>query len=182
MSITTTIEQTAGGTGSSPVYTESRVIRRAGRRAQFAFCVYIILYYVLLQVTPSANRNSYRVAIPYYIYTQGRGDAHLNPGLCNRNSYRVAGAVYHPRWANIIIPLGAHHPPWTNHLIPTVTYHHQWPNNQTSLDASHPQWANTSTVQIYIDHTHRNMVRTPGNSVGVAFSQPRVADEVRYPG
>ena len=33
-----------------------------------AFCVYIILYYVLLQITPSANRNSYRVAIPYYIY------------------------------------------------------------------------------------------------------------------
>ena len=28
-----------------------------------AFCVYIILYYVLLQITPSANRNSYRVAI-----------------------------------------------------------------------------------------------------------------------
>ena len=28
-----------------------------------AFCVYIILYYVLLQVTPSANRNSYRVAL-----------------------------------------------------------------------------------------------------------------------
>ena len=46
-----------------------------------AFCVYIILFYVLLQVTPSANRNSYRVAIPYYIYTQGRGAAPLNPGL-----------------------------------------------------------------------------------------------------
>ena len=49
--------------------------------AAMAFCVYIILYYVLLQVTPSANRNSYRVATPYYIYTQGRGAAHLNPGL-----------------------------------------------------------------------------------------------------
>ena len=32
-------------------------------------------------VTPSANRNSYRVATPYYIYTQGRGATHLNPGL-----------------------------------------------------------------------------------------------------
>ena len=30
-----------------------------------------MLYYVLLQVTPSANRNSYRVTTPYYIYTQG---------------------------------------------------------------------------------------------------------------
>ena len=27
-----------------------------------AFCIYINLYYVLQQVTPSANRNSYRVA------------------------------------------------------------------------------------------------------------------------
>ena len=35
----------------------------------------------LLRVTPSANRNSYRVATPYYIYTQGRGAARLNPGL-----------------------------------------------------------------------------------------------------
>ncbi|MEE0620740.1 MAG: hypothetical protein UC300_07175, partial [Prevotella sp.] len=26
---------------------------------------------ILLRVTPSANRNSYRVATPYYIYTQG---------------------------------------------------------------------------------------------------------------
>ena len=63
MSITTTIEQTAGGTGGSPGYTESWVIRRAGRRVQFAFCVYIILYYILLQVTPTANCNSYRVAV-----------------------------------------------------------------------------------------------------------------------
>ena len=36
---------------------------------------------ILLRVTPSANRNTYRVATPYYIYTQGRGAARLNPGL-----------------------------------------------------------------------------------------------------
>ena len=35
----------------------------------------------LLRVTPSANRNSYRVAKHYYIFTQGRGATHLNPGL-----------------------------------------------------------------------------------------------------
>ena len=35
----------------------------------------------LLRVTPSANRNSYRVAISYYIYTQGRVAVPLNPGL-----------------------------------------------------------------------------------------------------
>ena len=44
------------------------------------------LFIFLLRVTPSANRNSYRVATPYYIYTQGRGAAHLNPGLGKRNS------------------------------------------------------------------------------------------------
>ena len=43
-------------------------------------------------VTPSANRNSVRVATPYYIYTQGRGASPLNPGLGKRNSYRVAAA------------------------------------------------------------------------------------------
>ena len=43
-------------------------------------------------VTPSANRNSYGVAISFYILTQGRGASPLNPGLGNRNSYRVAAA------------------------------------------------------------------------------------------
>ena len=41
-------------------------------------------------VTPSANRNSYRVSKVVRDDTQGRGAAHLNPGLGNRNSYRVA--------------------------------------------------------------------------------------------
>ena len=40
-------------------------------------------------VTPSANRNSYRVAKLVRDDTQGRGAA-LNPGLGNRNSFRVA--------------------------------------------------------------------------------------------
>ena len=35
----------------------------------------------LLRVTPTANRNSYRVANLYYVFTQGRGATHLNPGL-----------------------------------------------------------------------------------------------------
>ncbi len=41
-------------------------------------------------VTPSANRNSCRVAKRVGDDTQGRGAAHLYPGLGNRNSYRVA--------------------------------------------------------------------------------------------
>ena len=50
---------------------------------------------ILLRVTPTANRNTlpfrvakrragdlrFSVATPYYIYTQGRGAARLNPGL-----------------------------------------------------------------------------------------------------
>ena len=46
----------------------------------------------LLRVTPAANRNSYRVAISFYVLTQGRGASPLNPGLGKRNSYRVAAA------------------------------------------------------------------------------------------
>ena len=41
-------------------------------------------------VTPSANRNTYSIAISFYILTQGRGASPRNPGLGNRNSYRVA--------------------------------------------------------------------------------------------
>ena len=41
-------------------------------------------------VTPSAKCNSCRVAKRVGDDTQGRGAAHLNPGLGNRNSYRVA--------------------------------------------------------------------------------------------
>ena len=48
-------------------------------------------------VTPTANRNTYSIAIFFYILTQGRGASPLNPGLCNRNSFRVAkGAPPHP--------------------------------------------------------------------------------------
>ena len=36
---------------------------------------------ILLRVTPTAKRNTYSVATPYYIYTLGRGAARLNPGL-----------------------------------------------------------------------------------------------------
>ena len=54
-------------------------------------------------VTPSANRNSYRAAPPYYIYTQGRVAVPLNPGLRNRNSYRVARVrpVHHKHHPNL---------------------------------------------------------------------------------
>ena len=38
----------------------------------------LFLPIILLRVTPSANRNTYSVATPYYIYTQGRGAARLN--------------------------------------------------------------------------------------------------------
>ena len=48
------------------------------------------LHFGRLMVTPSANRNSYRVAKVVRDDTQGRGAAHLNPGLGNRNSCRVA--------------------------------------------------------------------------------------------
>ena len=48
------------------------------------------LHFGRLMVTPLANRNSYRVAKVVRDDTQGRGAAHLNPGLGNRNSYRVA--------------------------------------------------------------------------------------------
>ena len=57
------------------------------------FSTYIFLAIILLQVTPTANRNSYRVAILVGTLPRVAGCAR-NPGLCNRNSVRVAGGAY----------------------------------------------------------------------------------------
>ena len=83
---------------------------------------------VLLRVTPSAKRNTYSVAPPFIYSTQGRGAAHLNPGLEKRNSYRVAGGAYLPQWTNYTWSLGAYLPQWANYT---------W-----SLGADHQHWAN----------------------------------------
>ena len=61
---------------------------------------YPFLFIFLLQVTPTANRNSYRVAILVGAATQGRGATRLNPGLGKRNSYRVARGAYHQLWVD----------------------------------------------------------------------------------
>ena len=92
---------------------------------------YTFLPNILLRVTPTAKRNTYSVATPYYIYTQGRGAARLNPGLGNRNSYRVAaGCGLYPHLATCVLlnysnphPVPHYHPhAYSNtHLRP----HHQ---------------------------------------------------------
>ena len=46
-----------------------------------------------LSITPTAKRNSYRVAILVGQLPRVAGPAR-NPGLCNRNSVRVAGGAY----------------------------------------------------------------------------------------
>ena len=61
---------------------------------------YPFLFIFPLQVTPTANRNSYRVAILVGEATQGRGATRLIPGLGNRNSYRVARGAHHQQWNN----------------------------------------------------------------------------------
>ena len=71
---------------------------------------YPFLFIFLLQVTPTANRNSYRVAILVGAATQGRGATRLNPGLGKRNSYRVARGAYLLLWANHTWSLGAYLP------------------------------------------------------------------------
>ena len=50
---------------------------------------------ILLQVTPTAKRNSYRVAILVRALPRVAGCARY-PGLCNRNSVRVARGAYQP--------------------------------------------------------------------------------------
>ena len=60
----------------------------------------------------------FSVAIPLWFNTQGRGAAHLNPGLGKRNSYRVAGGAYLPQWTNYTWSLGAYLPQWANYTLP----------------------------------------------------------------
>ena len=50
---------------------------------------------IQLSLTPTAKRNSYRVAILVGQLPRVAGHAR-NPGLCNRNSYRVARGAYQP--------------------------------------------------------------------------------------
>ena len=59
------------------------------------FSTNTFLAIILLQVTPTAKRNSYRVAILVGALPRVAGHARY-PGLCNRNSYRVAGGAYQP--------------------------------------------------------------------------------------
>ena len=55
-----------------------------------------------LSITPTAKRNSYRVAILVGQLPRVAGHAR-NPGLCNRNSYRVAKGGPSPS-----LPKGGH--------------------------------------------------------------------------
>ena len=93
------------------------------------------------------------VAPPFIYSTQGRGAAHLNPGLGKRNSYRVAGGAYLPQWANYTWSLGAYHPHWANYTWPLGAYLPQWTNYTWSLGAYLPQWANY-TWSLGADHQH----------------------------
>ncbi len=67
-----------------------------------------------LQVTPTAKRNSYRVAILVGHLPRVACFAR-NPGLGNRNSYRVARGAHRPQWVTLHGCWGAHHQQRTNH-------------------------------------------------------------------
>ena len=85
---------------------------------------YFLMGIIRLGITPSAKRNTlpfrvakrragdlrFSVAILLWFNTQGRGAAHLNPGLGKRNSYRVAKGAYRLLWANHSLQQGTHHP------------------------------------------------------------------------
>ena len=64
---------------------------------------------IRLSLTPTAKRNSYRVAILVGALPRVAGHAR-NPGLCNRNSVRVAGGAYQPTGSPIpAFPKGKEH-------------------------------------------------------------------------
>ena len=111
---------------------------------------------IRLSITPSAKRNTlpfrvakrragdlrFSVAPPFIYSTQGRGAAHLNPGLGKRNSYRVAGGAYLTQWTNYTWSLGAYLPQWANYIWPLGAYLPHWANHTWSVGADLPHWAN----------------------------------------
>ena len=117
---------------------------------------YFLMGIIRLSITPSAKRNTlpfrvakrragdlrFSVAPPFIYSTQGRGAAHLNPGLGKRNSYRVAGGAYLPQWANYTCSLGAHLPHWANYTWSLGAHLPQWANYTWSVGAYLPQWTN----------------------------------------
>ena len=86
------------------------------------FSTYIFLAIILLQVTPTAKRNSYRVAILVGALPRVAGIARY-PGLCNRNSVRVAWGAYQPTGA-------------PSHAFPKGKEPHQTPLNTASRGSS----------------------------------------------
>ena len=78
-------------------------IGHSPEKPQIFLYLFVVVYTRIkentLQVTPTAKRNSYRVAILVGHLPRVACFAR-NPGLGNRNSYRVAGGAHRPQWDN----------------------------------------------------------------------------------
>ena len=131
---------------------------------------YTFLPNILLRVTPTAKRNTYSVATPYYIYTQGRGAARLNPGLGNRNSYRVAaGCGLYPHWAIFVLLNYSNlrfHPLYHPHAYtyPQLHPHHHPHAYSNPHLRTHPHPHAYSTPQLHPHHhtlTYSNTHHVP---------------------
>ena len=119
----------------------------------------------LLWVTPSANRNTYSVAIIVGYLTQGSVLSPTTQGYvittplpfrgalrhAGDRWFRVAKVAYHPPWAtpslyahntpraNTIPPLCAYHQRWT-HIISLGACRHRWISRLLTLWAFHLRW------------------------------------------
>ena len=78
-------------------------IGQSPEKPQIFLCILAIVYSRIkentLQVTPTAKRNSYRVAILVGRLPRVANFAR-NPGLGKRNSYRVARGAHRLQWNN----------------------------------------------------------------------------------
>ena len=78
-----------------------RRIGRSPEKPQIVLYLFVVVYSRIkentLQVTPTAKRNSYRVAILVGRLPRVASFAR-NPGLGKRNSFRVARSAHRPRW------------------------------------------------------------------------------------
>ena len=198
---------------------------------------YTFLHIILLRVTPTANRNSYRVAKIVEADTQGRGAARLNPwamksqllqscqgreplpnppqregvppnrlkhsrnelpplgegrGGASTSSCFSTGASRTFFTANggffTVVTAGVMHR-MTVEMAPMPRRKTCFPTGIGDIPTKAKPPAVPTAFCVYFSpvwveqiKAHSGMPTSSGNSVGVAFPQPRVAGEARYPG
>ena len=170
---------------------------------------YSVLAIILLRVTPSAKRNSYRVArgahhprCATYIIDIGKA-RHRRTSYIHALEHHTHHDETHTSSGNSYIHAHKHYTHHDEHHVSSSNSYIHAHEHHTHHDETHVSSGN-SYIHAHEYHTHNDETHvssgnsyihahehhiphdehhvSSGNSVGVAIPQPRVAGEARYPG